>query len=235
MVRHPLQPYGLPDAALRRIEHAPGLQGLLAPCLSALPGGVLHRHPQAVAVGAVEQIGDIQIKTPVAAPVLSGKVSVYLYGTGIVHRPKMQQHPSPFSRRRGKGAVVVEPLPRAQGAPHPRRRRFRGVGHQNAAIPRRRVLRRRGNGILPQTIQVLITVTAHRRAGIFRKRMHNAHRLSFFFILAQTAAFVYRPTKKPLHQTVQQLLPLIQITDRRITRPLRPRRPPQTWACRTRC
>ena len=127
--RHALQPDRLPDAALRRVEHPAGLQGLLAPRLCAVAGGVLHRHPQAVAAGAVELRGDIQRKGPVAAPVTAHQMAVHLHSAGVVHRAEMQQHPSARPGGRRKVPVVVQPLPGLQCAPHPGGAALRRVGH----------------------------------------------------------------------------------------------------------
>ena len=127
--RHALQPDRLPDAALRRVEHPAGLQSLLAPRLCAVAGGVLHRHPQAVAAGAVELRGDIQRKGPVAAPVAAHQMAVHLHGTGVVHRTKVQQHPSARPGGRRKISVVVQPLPGLQCAPNPGGAALRRVGH----------------------------------------------------------------------------------------------------------
>ena len=170
--RHTLQPDRLPDAALGRIEHAAGLQGLLAPGLRAAVRGVLHGHPQAVAACAVELGGDIQCEGPVAAPMAAHQMAVHLHRTGIVHRTEVQQHPAPFSRRGSKGAVVVQPLAGLQGAAHAGGLCLRRVGHQNAAVPRSGVFSCLSNGIFPQAVQVLIAVPAHGRARIFREWVH---------------------------------------------------------------
>ena len=127
--RHALQPDGLPDAALRRVEHPAGLQGLLAPRLCAVAGRVLHRHPQAVAASAVKLRGDIQRKGPVAAPVTAHQMAVHLHGTGVVHCTEMQQHPSARPGGRRKVSVVVQPLPGLQCAPHPGGAALRRIGH----------------------------------------------------------------------------------------------------------
>ena len=127
--RHALQPDRLPDAALRGVEHPAGLQGLLAPRLCAVAGGVLHRHPQAVAAGAVELRGDIQRKGPVAAPVAAHQMAVHLHGAGVVHCTEMQQHPAARPGGRRKISVVVQPLPGLQCAPHPGGAALRRVGH----------------------------------------------------------------------------------------------------------
>ena len=127
--RHALQPDRLPDAALRRVEHPTGLQSLLAPRLCAAAGGVLHRHPQAVAACAVELRGNIQRKGPVAAPVTAHQMAVHLHSAGIVHCAEMQQHPAARPGGRRKISVVVQPLPGLQCAPHPRGAALRRVGH----------------------------------------------------------------------------------------------------------
>ena len=170
--RYTLHPDRLPDAALGRIEHAAGLQGLLAPGLRAAVRGVLHGHPQAVAARIVELGGDIQCEGPVAAPMAAHQMAVHLHRTGIVHRAEVQQHPAPFSRRGSKGAVVVQPLAGLQGAAHAGGLCFRRVGHQNAAVPRSGVFCCLSNGVLPQAVQVLIAVPAHSRARIFREWVH---------------------------------------------------------------
>ena len=127
--RHALQPDGLPDAALRGVEHPAGLQSLLTPRLCTVAGGVLHRHPQAVAAGAVELRGDIQRKGPVAAPVAAHQMAVHLHGAGAVHRTEVQQHPSARPGGRRKVPVVVQPLSGLQRAPHPGGAALRGVRH----------------------------------------------------------------------------------------------------------
>ena len=181
VVRHPLQPDGLPDAALGRVEHPAGFQRLFAPGLGAVAGGILHGHPQAVAAGAVEQLGNVQCEGPVAAPVAACQMPIDLHGAGIIHGPEVQQHPAALPRRRGEQAVVVQPLPRLQGAPHPGGRSFRRIGHQDLPLPRGGVFRRGGHGILPASVQVLVAVPAQCRAGIFGQRMHL---LTAFFLLA---------------------------------------------------
>ena len=127
--RHALQPDGLPDAALGGIEHPAGLQSLLAPRLCAVAGGVLHRHPQAVAAGAVELRGNIQRKGPVAAPVAAHQMAVHLHGAGVVHCAEMQQHPAAHPGGRRKVPMIVQPLPGLQCAPHPGGAALRRVGH----------------------------------------------------------------------------------------------------------
>ena len=127
--RHALQPDRLPDAALRRVEHPAGLQSLLTPRLCTVAGGVLHRHPQAVAACAVELRGDIQRKGPVAAPVAAHQMAVHLHGAGVVHCAEMQQHPAARPGGRRKISVVVQPLPGLQCAPHPGGAALRRVGH----------------------------------------------------------------------------------------------------------
>ena len=179
--RHALQPDRLPDAALGGVEHPAGLQGLLAPRLCAVAGGVLHRHPQAVAAGAVELRGDIQRKGPVAAPVTAHQMAVHLYSAGVVHRAEMQQHPTARPGGRRKVPVVVQPLSGLQRAPHPGGAALRRVGHQDLTIPARRALCRGGDGILPQAVQVLVAVPAHGRAGIFRQRVHTLTSLFYSF------------------------------------------------------
>ena len=127
--RHALQPDRLPDAALGGVEHPTGLQGLLAPRLCAVAGGVLHRHPQAVAACAVELRGDIQRKGPVAAPMAAHQMAVHLHSAGVVHCAEMQQHPAARPGGRRKISVVVQPLPGLQCAPHPGGAALRRVGH----------------------------------------------------------------------------------------------------------
>ena len=170
--RHTFQPDRLPDAALGRVEHAARLQGLLAPRLCAGVGGVLHRHPQAVAAGAVELLRDIQRKRPVAAPVSAHQMAIDLHRAGIVHRAEVQQHPAALPGRRSKPAVIVQPLAGLQSAPHPGSFCFRRVGHQNVAVPRSGAVRRGRDGILPQAVEVFVAVPAHGRAGVFGQRVH---------------------------------------------------------------
>ena len=114
-------------------------------------------------------------------PVAAYQMPIDLHGAGIIHGPEVQQHPAALPRRRGEQAVVVQPLPRLQGAPHPGGRGLRRIGHQNAALPGRRVFGRLGDGILPRAVQDLTAVPAHGRAGIFCKRMHP---LTAFCLLA---------------------------------------------------
>ena len=169
--RHTLQPDGLPDAALGRVEHPAGPEGLLAPGLHAGAGGVLHRHPEPVMAGRVQRIGDIQRKGPVAAPVAPHQMAVDLHGAGIVHGPEVEQHPPAGACRGHKAPVVVEPRPGLQGASHAGGFRLRGVGHQNVAVPLCGQPGRAGDGVLPQAVQVLVTVPPQGRAGIFGQRM----------------------------------------------------------------
>ena len=191
VVRHPLQPDGLPDAALGRVEHPAGFQRLFAPGLGAVAGGVLHGHPQAVAAGAVEQVGNVQCEGPVAAPVAACQMPIDLHGAGVIHRPEVQQHPAALSRRRGEQAVVVQPLPRLQGAPHPGGRGLRRIGHPDGALPGRRVFGRLGDGILPRAVQDLTAVPAHEPGGDILQEDASAHRLLFVgSILAQGGWFV---------------------------------------------
>ena len=172
ILRHTLQPDGLPDAALGRVEHPTGLQSLLAPRLGAMAGRILHCHPQAVAAGAVELGGDIQRKGPVAAPVAPYQMAVHLHGAGVVHRAEVQQHPAARPGRRRKKAVVVQPLSGLQGAPHPGGTALRRIGHQDLPIPGCRALCRGGDGVLPQAVEILVAVPPHGRAGIFHQRVH---------------------------------------------------------------
>ena len=169
--RHPLQPDGLPDAALGRVEHPAGSEGLLAPGLHAGAGGVLHGHPEPVMAGRVQRIGNIQRKGPVAAPVAPHQMAVDLHGAGIVHGPEVEQHPPAGARRGHKAPVVVEPRPGLQGAPHAGGFRLRGVGHQNIAVPLCGQPGRAGDGVLPQAVQVLVAVPPQGRAGVFGQRM----------------------------------------------------------------
>ena len=169
--RHTLQPDSLPDAALGRVEHPAGPEGLLAPGLRAAVRGVLHGHPQAVAARIVELGGDIQCEGPVAAPMAAHQMAVHLHGAGIVHGPEVEQHPPAGARRGHKAPVVVEPRPGLQGAPHAGGFRLRGVGHQNVAVPLCGQPRRAGDGVLPQAVQVLVAVPPQGRAGIFGQRM----------------------------------------------------------------
>lgn len=170
--RHALQPDRLPDAALRRVEHTAGLQGLLAPCLRSSVCRILHRHPQAVAVGFAELRGNIQRERPIAAPVAARQMAVDLHGTGIVHRTEVQQHPAALPGRRGEEAVIVQPLAGLQGTPHAGGLRFRRVGHQDAAVPRGGIFCCLGNGVFPQAVEIFIAVPPHGRAGIFGQRVH---------------------------------------------------------------
>ena len=94
-----------------------------------MAGGILHRHPQAIAAGAVELRGNIQRKGPVAAPVAAHQMAVHLHGAGVVHRTKVQQHPSARPGGRRKISVVVQPLPGLHCAPHPGGAALRRVGH----------------------------------------------------------------------------------------------------------
>ena len=168
IVRHPLQPDGLPDAALGMVEHPAGGQGLLAPGLGAIPGGVLHGHPEGVAARP-QIIGDVQRKGPVAAPVAAGQMAVDLHGAGVVHRSEVEQHPSALPRRGRKAAVVVEPLPGLQRPPHSGSRSLGRVGHPDGPIPRRGELCRLGKRVLPRAVQGLKAVPPQRRAGVFGK------------------------------------------------------------------
>ena len=185
--RHTLQPDRLPDAALRGVEHPAGLQGLLAPRLCAVAGGILHRHPQAVAAGAIELRGDIQCKGPVAAPVTAHQMAVHLHSAGVVHCAEVQQHPAARPGGRRKVPVVVQPLPGLQRAPHPGGAALRRVGHQDLTVPARRALCRGGDGVLPQAVQVLVAVPAHGRAGIFRQRVHTLTSLFTCLLHSSTA------------------------------------------------
>ena len=127
--RHALQPDRLPDAALGGVEHPTGLQGLLAPRLCAVAGGVLHRHPEGVVPLRAEQVGDVQRKGPVAAPMAAHQMAVHLHSAGVVHCAEMQQHPAARPGGRRKISVVVQPLPGLQCAPHPGGAALRRVGH----------------------------------------------------------------------------------------------------------
>ena len=177
VVRHPLQPDGLPDAALGRVEHPAGFQRLFAPGLHPGPGGVLHSHPQAVVVG-VQGLGDVERKGPVAAPVAAHQMPVDLHGAGVVHGTEVEQHPAPETGRRGKAAV--EPLAGLKGPPHAGSPRLRGIGHEDVALPLPGQLRRLRDGELPQTVQGFEAVPPQGRARVFRQRMlrlgHRGHR-----------------------------------------------------------
>ena len=110
VVRHPLQPDGLPDAALGRVEHPAGPEGLLASRLRTGAGGVLHRHPEGVMALRAEQVGNVQRKGPVAAPVSPGQTAIHLHRAGVVHCPEVEQDAPALARWGREGAVVVEPL-----------------------------------------------------------------------------------------------------------------------------
>ena len=170
VVRHPLQPDGLPDAALGRVEHPAGLERLLAPRLVPGAGGVLHGHPQAVVVG-VQRVGDVERKGPVAAPVAAHQMPVDLHRAGVIHGPEVEQHPAALPRGWGKAAVVVEPLAGPERPPHAGGFCLRGVGHQDVAVPLGRELGRFCDGVLPHTVQALEAVPPQRGAGVFRQRV----------------------------------------------------------------
>ena len=170
VVRHPLQPDGLPDAALGRVEHPAGLERLLAPRLVPGTGGVLHSHPQAVVVG-VQRVGDVERKGPVAAPVAAHQMPVDLHRAGVIHGPEVEQHPAALPCGRGKAAVVVEPLAGPERPPHTGGFCLRGVGYQDVAVPLGRELGRFCDGVLPHTVQALEAVPPQRGAGVFRQRV----------------------------------------------------------------
>ena len=170
--RHPLQPDRLPDAALGRVEHPAGPEGLLAPRLRSRAGGVLHGHPEGVAALRAEQVGDVQRKGPVAAPVSPGQTAIHLHRAGVVHRPEVEQDAPALARRGREGAVVVEPLAGLQRPAHAGGFCLGRIGYEDSAVPLCRELRALGDGVVPRAIQVDVAVPAHTRAGIFGERMH---------------------------------------------------------------
>ena len=170
--RHPFQPDRLPDAALGRVEHPAGPEGLLAPRLRSRAGGVLHGHPKGVAALRAEQVGDVQRKGPVAAPVSPGQTAIDLHRAGVVHRPEVEQDAPALARRGREGAVVVEPLAGLQRPAHAGGFRLGRIGYEDSAVPLCRELRALGDGVVPRAVQVDVAVPAHTRAGIFGERMH---------------------------------------------------------------
>jgi len=146
------------------------VQRLLAARELGLIRRVAHAHEDRVFLG--QHLGDVHRERQVAARVRGQLHAVAPHGRDLIDRAEVQQHPTPFSRRGSKGAVVVQPLAGLQGAAHAGGLCFRRVGHQNAAVPRSGVFSCLGNGVLPQAVQVLIAVPAHGRARIFREWVH---------------------------------------------------------------
>ena len=170
-VRHAFQPDGLPNAALRGIEHAAGGQFLLAARLNAAVGRILHGDMQRIF--AVPQIvGDIQRKRPVAAAVPPDLPMIDENHAVIVHRAEMQQHAPAIPIRRRKHAPIVQPLIRLKRPPNARSCRLRRIRHEDFAVPRMGQGFIRRNGVRPRTIEIQKAVSAQRRTRIFRERNH---------------------------------------------------------------
>ena len=119
-----------------------------------------------------EQVGDVQRKGPVAAPVSPGQTAIHLHRAGVVHSPEVEQD-APFLARRGReGAVVVEPLAGLQRPAHAGGFHLGRIGYEDSAVPLCRELRALGDGVVPRAVQVDVAVPTHTRAGIFGERMH---------------------------------------------------------------
>ena len=165
------QPYGLPDATLRRVKHTARRQCLLTAGLYTVAGGVLYGDPQIVHPGA-QRLRDVQRKRPVAPAVAAHNVVIDPDGTGVVHRAEMQQQTSARGHNRaGKRPVIVQALPRLQRAPHARGRTFRRVWHQNLGLHslggRQFCIRR--EGAIPPAVQVVPAFPMQHRSRIFRE------------------------------------------------------------------
>ena len=167
VVRDPLQPDGLPDAALCRVEHSAWVQGLLASGAGAAVGGVLHGDPKLVIPGGTEQVGDIQCKRPVAALVFPGLLTVHPYRAAVVHCTKVQKHPSALTGWGRKTAAVVQPLAGFQGAVDPGGTALRRVGNEDLSVPLRRQLCCRSNCVLPAAVQIFKAVPPQGWTGVF--------------------------------------------------------------------
>ena len=188
-IRHALHPDGLPDAALRGIEHAAGGQLLLAARLNAAVGRILHGDMQRI-FARLQIVGDVQRKRPVAAAVPPDLPMIDENHAVVVHRAEMQQHAPTAPLRRRKWTLIVQPLIRLKRPPNARSCRLRRIRHEDFAVPRSGqgfILR---DGVRPQAVEVLEAVAAQCRTRIFRERNHE--RLPFRL----SASIVAHPPEK---------------------------------------
>ena len=117
ILRHFLHPYGLPDPALRRVEHAAPVQTLFASGMVRSIAQVFYRDGQFI-LSVTDQRSNVRRKRQVSSCMPRRLLPVHIYDARLVHCSKVQdQTPScffvsPFFKR--KCAPVPEIFVRLQ-------------------------------------------------------------------------------------------------------------------------
>ena len=128
--RNHFHPDGLPDAALRVVEHAARIEGLLASALVSFIRIIPDQHFQLIAAGYCE-FCHIKAECKIPVSMASHPVTVPENSTALIHSPEMQDQPFPFRHLKVlDGPSVPEGLTRLQGTFDAGSHSFRRKGDQ---------------------------------------------------------------------------------------------------------
>ena len=128
--RNHFHPDGLPDAALRVVEHASRIEGLLAPALVSFIRIIPNQHFKLIAAG-YREFCHIKAERKISVTMASHLMAVPEYSAALIHSPEMQDQPFPFRHLKVlDGPSVPEGLARLQGTFDAGSHSFRRKGDQ---------------------------------------------------------------------------------------------------------
>ena len=152
VIRHPLAPDGLPDAALRGVPDAAAFRTLLAARELAGLQIILDLHDELV-IARAQEGREVGRKGRVAAHVLKNVLAVAKYLCPLVARADVQKKPHTCRDRRDrKRSAVPENLPGVERSIDAREFRFRRKRNENFAVPGVRSHVRFRDGIVPEAV-----------------------------------------------------------------------------------
>ena len=192
--RDRLQPRRLPDAALRVIEHAARLQGLLAAALFSLIRVVPDKNLQFIGAG-LHKLRDVKRKREITVSVAPDFMAVPVHRAALIHRAEVKEEPSALRKMQiFKLFPVPERLSRQERPAHAGPLCLRRKRDQYCAVgfsPRRlsRVCAP-ADPVLPPAVETDPILPLQLRPGVFRQR--NRLRAVIGLLTPDGAEFAHR-------------------------------------------
>ena len=170
LLRHALQPDGLPQTGYRRIPHSAAPASLLAVGQNVGLKPVGHADKQDVFL--LQGVRNVEGKGLIAAGMRAERRTVQPDLRDLIRRAEVQQHAPPHKARGQEEAapVVQRPVP-GKLLMHAGEQRLRREGDADRAVITLRKARGVAHGKFPHPVEVEIRIPAQRGAGILLPRI----------------------------------------------------------------